>query len=209
MRLRRHPERARHDREALDAILDEALICHLGFVAGGRPMVLPTIHARIDDAVYIHGSTASRMQKELREGADCCLTATIVDGLVLARSAFNHSMNYRSAVVVGRAEAVTDAAELERAYAAIVDHVARGRWAECRWPTPKEARATSILRLPLLEYSCKVRTGPPKDEPEDLELDTWAGVLPLHLVPGEPEPSPDLRPGIPPPRSVTGYNRGG
>ena len=209
MRLRRHPERARHDRENLDMILDEALICHLGFIVDGRPMVLPTIHARVGDVVYIHGSTASRMQKQLREGADCCLTATVVDGLVLARSAFNHSMNYRSAVVVGRAEAVTDPAELEVAYAAIVEHVARGRWDECRWPTPKEAKATSILRLPLDEFSCKVRTGPPKDEAEDIELDFWAGVLPLQTVAGQPEASPDLRAGIGVPPSVTGYRRAG
>ncbi len=147
-RVRRHPERGRYDRQTVDRVLDEGLICHLGFVAGGRPFVIPTIHARVGDLVYIHGSPASRMLGTLKDGVDVCLTVTILDGLVLARSAFSSSMNYRSAVVLGRASEVTDDAEKERAFAAIVEHVARGRWADCRWPTPKEAAATTIVRLP-------------------------------------------------------------
>ena len=156
--MRRHPERARYDRETVDQVLDEGLICHLGFVAGGRPFVIPTIHARLGDLVYIHGSPASRMLGTLKEGVAVCLTVTIVDGLVLARSAFSSSMNYRSAVVLGRAVEVTDPDEKQRAFAAIVEHVARGRWDDCRWPTAKEAAATTIVRLPLDEFSAKVRT---------------------------------------------------
>lgn len=208
MRLRRHPERGRHDRETLDAILDEGLICHLGFVHEGRPYVIPTIHARAGDNVYIHGSPASRMLDAI-DGVECCLTVTLVDALVLARSAFSHSMNYRSAMVVGRARPVTAAAELEAAYAAVVDHVAGGRWAEVRWPSRKEVKATRILRLPIEEWSSKVRTGPPKDADEDHGLDVWAGLLPLRMVPGDPEPSPDLRPGLPVPASVRNYRRPG
>lgn len=208
-RLRRHPERGRHDLDTLHAILDEGIHCHLGFVSAGRPYVLPTIHARSGDAIYIHGSPASRMLDAAAGGFDCCLTVTLVDGLVLARSAFAHSLNYRSAVVLGRATDVTEPAELEIAQAAIVEHVARGRWDEVRRPSPRETRATRILRLPITEYSCKVRTGPPNDPAEDLELDVWAGVLPLRTVPGDPEASPDLRPGLPVPRSVRGYGRPG
>ena len=206
-RLRRHPERARYDRADLDAILDEGLICHLGFVAGGRPMVLPTIHARSGDALYIHGSTASRMQKTLKTGIECCVTVTLLDGLVMARAAFAHSMNYRSAVVLGHADEVTDPDEKEAAFAAIVDHVAQGRWAESRWPNRMEIKATSILRLPITEWSAKVRTGPPKDDPTDLGLEVWAGVMRLSLVPGDLEPSPDLKPGLVPPAYLTRYRR--
>ena len=207
VKLRRHPERGRYDRETVDAILDEALICHLGFVAGGRPYVLPTIHARAGDVVYIHGSPASRMLKSLAGGVECCLTATLLDGIVFARSAFNHSMNFRSAVVLGRAQEVTDPGEKQEAFAAVVNHVAEGRWEECRWPTEKETRATTILRLPITEYSAKVRRGPPKDDSDDLETRFWAGVLPLPAVPGPPEPSPDLAPGIATPDNIRRYVR--
>jgi uncharacterized protein len=206
-RLKRHPERGRYERAELDAILDEGLICHLGFIADGRPLVLPTIHARSGDVVYIHGSSVSRMQKALQAGVECCLTVTLLDGLVMARAAFTHSMNYRSAVVLGRAEPVVDPDEKNAAFAAIVDHVAMGRWAESRPPNRKEIKATSILRLPITEWSAKVRTGGPKDDPDDLDLDVWAGVLPLSLVPGSPVPSDDLKPGIAPPGYLTRYRR--
>ncbi len=206
-RVRRRPERGRYDRETVYQILDEALICHVGFVADGRPFVIPTIHARLGDAVYFHGSPGSRMLAALAGGADCCLTATLVDGLVLARAAFHHSMNYRSAVVLGVAEQVTDADEKARAFEAVVEHVAPGRWQECRWPAPKEAQATIVLKLPITEYSAKVRTGPPIDDDADVAEPIWAGLLPLQLVPGSPEPSPDLPSGIPVPASVTAYRR--
>jgi len=206
-RLKRHPERGRYERAELDAILDEGLICHLGFIADGRPLVLPTIHARSGDVVYIHGSIVSRMQKALQAGVECCLTVTLLDGLVMARAAFTHSMNYRSAVVLGRAEPVVDPDEKNAAFAAIVDHVAMGRWAESRPPNRKEIKATSILRLPITEWSAKVRTGGPKDDPDDLDLDVWAGVLPLSLMPGSPVPSDDLKPGIASPGYLTRYRR--
>ncbi len=206
-RLVRHPERARYDRRSLDAILDEGLICHLGFVHENRPFVIPTIHAREDDVVYIHGSSASRALRTLKAGIDCCVTVTLLDGLVLARSAFNHSMNYRSAMVLGRATEVTDPGEKELAFGAVVNHVAKDRWTDCRWPTPKEAKATAILRLPIEEWSVKVRSGPPKDDEEDLGLEIWAGVLPLNLVPGDLEPSPDLERGLEPPPYLTPYRR--
>ncbi|MEP7104551.1 MAG: pyridoxamine 5'-phosphate oxidase family protein [Chloroflexota bacterium] len=206
-RVRRHPERARYDRATIDEILDEGLICHLGFVAGGRPFVIPTIHARIGDRVYIHGSPVSRMLGSLTAGIEVCLTVTIVDGLVLARSAFSSSMNYRSAVVLGRATEVTEDAEKHEAFEAIVEHVAAGRWADCRWPTPKEAAATSIVRLPLDEVSAKVRTGPPKDPEEDHDLPHWAGVVPLGMATGAPVDSPDLKPGRVPPGYAVRYKR--
>lgn len=207
MRLRRHPERARYERAELDAILDEGLICHLGFIHEGRPFVIPTIHARDGGVIYLHGSIASRMLKTLSDGVDCCLTVTLLDGLVLARAAFNHSMNYRSAMVLGRAVEVTDEAEKELGFSAVVDHVAVGRWVDCRWPTAQESKATAILRLPIAEWSVKVRTGPPKDDADDLGLDVWAGVVPLGLAPGRPEPSPDLKRGVAVPANVAEYRR--
>src|SRR5437763_10428529 len=205
--LRRLPARGRFDRETVHAILDEALICHVGFVSDGQPFVIPTIHARVDERLYLHGSAASRMLKTLEGGVALCLTATLLDGLVLARSAFHHSMNYRSAVVLGRAEAVTDAKEKSNALAAIVEHVARGRWAEVREPSEKEMAGTLVLRLPIEEASAKVRTGPPLDDEEDYALPVWAGVLPLTLVPGEPLADPRMPAGRPVSPSALGYRR--
>jgi len=205
--LRRLPARGRFDRETVYAILDEALICHVGFVADGQPFVIPTIHARVEDRLYVHGSAASRMLKTLEGGVPVCLTATLLDGLVLARSAFHHSMNYRSAVVLGRAEAVSEAREKWDALEAIVEHVARGRWAEVREPSAKEMAGTLVLRLPIEEASAKVRTGPPLDDDEDYALPVWAGVLPLSLVPGEPVPDPRLPAGRPVSPSAVGYTR--
>jgi len=206
--VHRHPERGDYDRATIDAILDEALICHVAFNDGeGAPRCLPTIHARVGDTVYLHGSKAARAWKALRAGAEVCLVATIVDALVLARSAFNHSMNYRSVVVFGTAREVTAPEELHTAATAITSHVAPGREHEARMPTDEEYRQTLLLAVPLDEASAKVRTGPPKDDDPDLELPIWAGLLPFVTSTADPEPSPDLQPGIDVPPSVARYRR--
>jgi nitroimidazol reductase NimA-like FMN-containing flavoprotein (pyridoxamine 5'-phosphate oxidase superfamily) len=207
--VRRLPERGRYDREQADAILDEALTCHLGFVADGQPFVIPTIHARVGATLYVHGSAASRMLRAAKSGPPICVTVTLVDGLVMARSAFHHSMNYRSVVVLGAAREVTDAAEKTAALRAVVEHVAAGRWDEVRWPTELELRGTTVLALAIDEASAKVRTGGPKDDEEDYALDCWAGVIPLRLAAGEPVADDRLRPGIPPSAAITGWRRPG
>lgn len=195
-KLRRLPKRGAHDRATIDAILDEALISHVGFVHDGRPAVIPTLHARIGDEVLIHGSAASRMLRALAAGVDLCLTATLLDGLVLARSAFHHSVNYRSVVLYGTARLVTEPDAQEAALEAFTERLVPGRWADVRWPTRKELKATTVLVLPIEEGSAKVRTGPPLDDDEDYELDTWAGVVPLSLQRSAPIPDKRLRPGI-------------
>ena len=187
--VKRHPERGVYDRATIDSILDEALICHVGFVADGQPYVIPTIHARDGDKLYLHGSPGSRMLRTLKEDIDLCVTATLLDGLVLARSVYNHSMNYRSVVVLGRAREVTDRAEKLHAMECVVEHVVPGRWAEARRPNEGEIDGTTILVLPLAEASAKIRSGPPKDFDEDLELPVWAGVIPLDLRRGRPYPA--------------------
>jgi uncharacterized protein len=196
-KLRRVPKRGFHDRETIDAILDEALVCHLGFVHEGRPVVIPTLHARVGDEVFIHGSAASRMIRALAGGLEACLTVTLVDGLVLARSAFHHSINYRSVVLYGTATPVIEPEDKERALEAFTEKLVPGRWADVRWPTRKELKGTAALALPIAEGSAKVRTGPPIDEDEDYELDAWAGVVPLGLQRGAAIPDERLRPGIP------------
>ncbi|GMQ85126.1 MAG: pyridoxamine 5'-phosphate oxidase family protein [Acidimicrobiia bacterium] len=196
VRVRRLAERGVYDREKLDEIFDEALICHVGFIADGDPYVIPTIHARHDDTIYFHGSPASRMLRLMKKGADVCVTATIVDGIVAARSAFHHSMNYRSAVVLGSARLVDDDEERLLALEMVTQHVLPGRWSESRQPSDVENRGTSILALPIEEYSVKIRSGPPVDDEADYELDIWAGVIPLTTSPGEPEPDPRLLDGI-------------
>ena len=188
--LKRHPERAVTDREAVHAVLDEALVGHVGIVVDGAPVVIPMMFARLGDAVYLHGSAASRIMRALASGAEACFTVTLLDGLVLARSAFSHSMNYRSVVAFGRAEEVVDPDEKARAFDALVDRVGPGRSREARPPTDKEWRATLLVRLPLTEVSAKARTGPPVDAESDLALDVWAGVVPLHLQRGEPVADP-------------------
>jgi nitroimidazol reductase NimA-like FMN-containing flavoprotein (pyridoxamine 5'-phosphate oxidase superfamily) len=193
------PERGLYDRAQIDAILDDGLVCHLGFVHDGHPFVIPTLYARMEDEVFVHGSSASRMLRTLREGIDACLTVTLVDGLVLARSIFHHSINYRSVVVLGRAVAVEEPGEKLRALEAFGERILPGRWAEVRPPTAQELKATSILRLPLDEASAKLRNGPPKDEDEDYELPVWAGVIPLALRAGEPQADPRLAFDLPPP----------
>jgi hypothetical protein len=200
----RHPERGVYERAVIDAILDEALICHVGFVHDGRPYVIPTIHARSGDTLYVHGSPVSRMLGRLAEGIDVCVTATLLDGLVLARSVYNHSMNYRSVVVLGRARLLDDPDEKLAALEAIVEHVVTGRWEDARKPTHKELAGTSVLALPLEEASAKIRTGPLKDFDADLDLPVWAGVLPLSLTPTDPVAASD---GVEIPPYLAGYDR--
>jgi nitroimidazol reductase NimA-like FMN-containing flavoprotein (pyridoxamine 5'-phosphate oxidase superfamily) len=209
VKVKRHPERATYERESVHAILDEALVCHLGFVDGGVPLVIPTIHARLGDSVYVHGAPASRMLREAAAAPQVCLTVTLVDGLVLARSAFNHSLNYRSVVLLGSAERVTDRDEKMAASEALVEHVCRGRWAEARWPTEKELGATVVLRMELEEVSAKVRSGPPKDDFEDLDRPVWAGVVPLRTVPLAPEDDPAMDPALAVPGYAAHYVRPG
>jgi hypothetical protein len=205
--VRRHPERGVYDRAAIDAILDEALICHVGFEVDGQPYVIPTIHARVGDELYLHGSPASRMLRTIGEGVDVCVTVTLLDGLVLARSVYHHSLNYRSVLVLGRAREVRDPAEKLSAMEAVVEHVVPGRWADARRPTEKEVAGTSILALPLDEVSAKVRSGPPSDNKADLELPVWAGVVPLRLEAAAPVADAGLAPGTPVPGYATVYER--
>lgn len=195
-KLRRKPRRGSHDPAVVAAILDEGLVSHLGVVAeGGLPVVTPTLHARLGSYVYVHGSAASRTLGAAN-GSQVCLTVTLLDGLVLARSAMHHSANYRSAMLFGSGEQVEDVEEKRRALEALVEKLVPGRWAEVRVPTEKELRATSVLRIPLEEASAKVRSGPPEDDDADYELPVWAGVLGLRLVAGEPESDQRLSPGI-------------
>jgi uncharacterized protein len=199
--LRRHRERGQADRAALYAVLDAGLICHFGVVADGDPVVLPTAYGRDGDTLYLHGSSANGAFWAAA-GQRVCVTVTHMDGLVAARSVFSHSVNYRSAVIFGTATIVSDEDERRQALRLITDHLIPGRWAAARQPTAKEMAATSVLSLPLAEASVKVRDGMPGDEPEDRELDVWAGVLPIAVTFGEPVPDPQLRPGIPLPAHI-------
>ncbi len=207
VRVKRLPKRGHYDRSIVDAILDEALVCHVGFVADGQPHVVPTIHARDGDRLYVHGSAASRTLRALGDGVPVCVTATIVDGLVLARSAFHHSMNYRSVMVLGTAVEVTHPAQKLAGLRAVAEHVAPGRWDEIRPPSRQELRQTSLLRLGLDEASAKVRSGPPIDDEDDLSLAVWAGELPIRSVTLPAVPDPLLAPGIPPPAWLARYDR--
>ena len=199
----RYRERAHYDRETVHAILDEALICHLGYLSAGRPVVLPTTHARLDETLYLHGSTgsgpmlAASAAKASGSGLEVCVTATLVDGLVLARAAMHHSVNFRSVVVVGTARVVEDPAEKLRALRGLLDHIRSGRAADCRTPNARELAATGVLAVDLVEVSAKVRTGGPVDDPEDSTLPHWAGVVPLSLSAGTPVPADDLDPATP------------
>lgn len=208
-KVRRHPERAVYDRETAYSILDEALVCHLGFVADGTPFVMPTMYARSGDLLYVHGSPASRMLRSAAGGAEVCLTVTLLDGLVLARSVFSHSMNYRSVVVMGRAEEVTDPGEKMAASEALVEHVCRGRWADARHPSEKELATTIVLRLRLDEVSTKVRSGGPKDSGPDLAMPVWAGEVPLRTVPRSPIPHEAVPDGMAVPAYAAMYARPG
>ncbi|MDT5221109.1 MAG: uncharacterized protein QOF15_3214 [Mycobacterium sp.] len=191
----RYRERARYDHATVHRILDEALICHLGYVNDGRPVVLPTTHARLDDVLYLHGSSGSGPMLAARlSGMPVCVTVTLIDGLVLARSAMHHSLNYRSVVAVGTARIVDDLDEKSSALHALLDHIRPGRAADCRPPNARELAATAVLALDLLEVSAKVRDGGVADDEEDLALPHWAGVVPLTLAAGTPEPAGDLDP---------------
>lgn len=187
--VRRLAERAIYDREVINAILDEAIVCHVGFVVEGSPVVIPTIHARVDDTLYFHGSPASRMLRSLKKGVAVSVAVTLLDGLVVARTPFHQSLNYRSVVVFGQARLVDDPDEKLAALQAVTDHVTPGRWEDSRPPNDTEVHGTLVLALPLDEASAKVRTGPPVDDEEDLALPHWAGVVPMSLVPGEPIPA--------------------
>jgi nitroimidazol reductase NimA-like FMN-containing flavoprotein (pyridoxamine 5'-phosphate oxidase superfamily) len=185
-KVRRLPARGHYDRSLIEAVIDEALSCHVGFAIDGRPWVVPTIHARIGDHLYLHGAVANHMLGSLADGIEACVTITIIDGLVLARSAFHHSMNYRSVMIFGCATVVDDADEKRAALHALVEHVVPGRWADAREPSPKELRTTSVLGMPIGEASAKVRTGGPLDDEEDLGLPVWAGQVPVATVFGSP-----------------------
>ncbi len=200
-RIRRVPDRGHYDAETVHAVIDNALVSHVGLVSDGRPIVIPMLHGRDGDALYLHGSVASRLQRTVAGGVDVCVTATIVDGLVFARSAFHHSMNYRSVVILGTAESV-DGEEKLRGLRAIAEHLTPGRWAESREPNDVELRQTSVLRLPVDEASAKIRTGGPIDDEADIGLPIWAGVLPFLPQWGAPIDSADLPPGIAPSPAV-------
>lgn len=206
--LKRLPARGEYDRDVVYRILDEAFVCHVGFVADGKPVVIPTSFGRIDDDLYIHGSAASRMLRSLAEGIDACVTVTLIDGLVLARSAFHHSINYRSVVVFGRALVVNDPEERMRALRALTDHiVSEERWKDVRPPNESELRATLVLKLPLTEVSAKIRTGPPIDDEEDYALPIWAGVVPLAQTAGAPVPDDRVPAEIETPEYARAYER--
>ena len=206
-KLKRLPKRGHFDRETVYGILDEGFICHVGFAPEGQPFVIPTGYARDGDTLYIHGSAASRMLRTLSTGVDVCVTVTIVDGLVLARSAFHHSMNYRSVVIFGRGTLIEDREAKMAALLALSEHIVRGRWVDVREPTEQEMKATTVLSLPLEEVSAKIRTGPPVDDEEDYAMDVWAGVIPLRLVAGEPIADPRLPEEIQAPVYAREYER--
>ena len=204
-RIKRHPERGSYDRDAVYAILDAGLVCHVGYALGDQPLVTPTIHWREGDTLYWHGSAASRMLKTLASGVKACVTVTIVDGLVLARSAFTHSMNYRSAMVFGTARLIEGRDEKLAALEYLIERLYPGRWAELRAPHEKEIKATSVIAMPIVEATAKVRGGPPLDYDADMGEQVWAGVIPLALVPGAPVPDPKLDAKVTLPDAVTRF----
>jgi nitroimidazol reductase NimA-like FMN-containing flavoprotein (pyridoxamine 5'-phosphate oxidase superfamily) len=206
-RVIREPDRAVYSREDVYRILDEGFICHVGFAVDGQPFVIPTSYGRKDDSLYIHGSAASRMLRQLKQTVPVCVTVTLLDGLVLARSVFNHSMNYRSVVVLGEATLVDDPEEKLAALRVLSEHILRGRWDDARRPNERELKATSVLRVPIEEFSAKVRIGPPIDDEEDYAFPTWAGVVPLEMSVGKAIDDPRLENGREVPEYVVGYAR--
>ncbi len=205
--VKRLPKRAHYDFDTIAAILDEGLVCQVGFVVNDQPFVIPTAYGRVDDCVYIHGAGASRLVKTLQTGVDICFSVTLLDGLVLARSAYHHSMNYRSVVLFGQAQMLTDEAEKLVALRAFTEHVLKGRWDQVRSPNPHELAETCVLRLPIAEASAKIRTGPPTDAEADYSLPVWAGVLPLSSTADEPIPDPRLVENQPIPDNIRTYSR--
>jgi uncharacterized protein len=208
-RVIREPHRGVYDRDAAYQILDQGFICHVGFVVDNQPFVIPTAYGRAGDNLYIHGSAASRMLCNLDQGIPVCVTVTLLDGLVLARSVFNHSMNYRSVVVLGTATAVEDREEKLTALRSISEHILPGRWADSRQPNEKELKATLVMRLPINEFSAKVRTGPPIDDEEDYSFPTWAGVIPLEMIARAPIRDERCDPNLPVPTYASKYTRDG
>ena len=206
-RVVREPHRGSYDRDTIYKILDEAFVCHVGFAMNDQPYVIPTMFARVGEAIYFHGSAASRMLRGASEGLSVCITVTLADGLVLARSVFNHSMNYRSVVALGNATLVDAPEEKLEALHAFTEKILTGRWNDARQPNEKELKATSILRLPLTEVSAKIRVGPPEDDAPDYELPVWAGVIPLRLTPGAPIRDEKCDPSIPTPAYAAQYKR--
>jgi len=206
--VKRRAQRGVYDHATVLRILDEGLVCHMAFVVDGQPFVLPTAYARIDDHLYLHGSPSNRMLRTGKGGVGLCVTVTLLDGLVLARSAFHHSMNYRSVVLLGTATEVDDPAEKRAAFRALVEHVAPGRYDGVRPPTDDEITGTLVLRLPIAEGSAKIRSGPPIDDEDDYAWPVWAGVIPLAVRPGAPVPDPRLDPEHAMPRYATHYARG-
>lgn len=206
-RVVREPHRAVYDREAVYRILDEGFLCHVGFAVDGQPFVIPTSYGRKDASLYIHGSAASRMLRQMKQDIPVCITVTLLDGLVLARSVFNHSMNYRSALILGTATLVDDPAEKLEALRILSEHILPGRWADSRQPNQSELKQTSVLRIPIEEFSAKVRVGPAIDDEEDYSFPTWAGVLPLEMKTGAPISDDRLDAGIPVPAYVRNYTR--
>jgi uncharacterized protein len=204
-RVFRKPGRAAYDRDLVHTILDDALICHVGFVQEGQPYVIPTIHAREGETIYLHGANANRTLRVLADGTPCCVTATLVDELVLARAALHHSLNYRSVMVLGRATEITESEQKQRALRLVVEHIAPGRPEEVRGPDETDLRSTKVLAIPIEEASAKVRTGPPLDEDKDLDLPYWAGQLPLTVGAGKPVTAPDLARDLPVPESVRSW----
>jgi uncharacterized protein len=206
-RVVREPDRAVYDRETIYRILDEGFLCHVGFAVDGQPFVIPTSYGRKDASLYIHGSAASRMLRQMKDGVPVCITVTLLDGLVLARSVFNHSMNYRSVVILGKATLVDDPKEKLAALRVLSEHILPGRWDDSRQPNERELKATSVLRLPIEEFSAKVRVGPPIDDAEDYAFPTWAGVVPLEMKVGTPIADEKLVPAREVPRYVENYSR--
>jgi uncharacterized protein len=207
--LKRLPKRGSHERDTINRILDEGFICHVGFAVDGQPFVIPTGYARADDKLLIHGSQASRMLRALKTGIDACVTVTLIDGLVLARSAFHHSMNYRSVVMFGRATLIEEREAKLAALFALSEHMVPGRWDEVRGPNESELQQTTVLSMPIDEASAKIRTGPPLDDEEDYALKVWAGVLPLTMASAEPIADPRLPSDINVPNYVAAYERPG
>lgn len=206
-RVVREAERGVYDRETAYRILDEGFLCHVGFAIESQPFVIPTSYGRKDDSLFIHGSAASRMLRNLKESLPVCITVTLLDGLVLARSIFNHSMNYRSVVILGRATLVDDPAEKLEALHLLSEHIIPGRWDDVRQPNERELKATSVLRVPIEEFSAKVRTGPPIDDEEDYSFPTWAGVVPMEMRAGAPIADARMDPSWPVPEYAKRYPR--
>lgn len=207
-KVKRQPQRGSHDRALIHQILDEALVIHVGFVAQGQPFVIPMGFGRDGDRLYIHGATASRMLQNLQQGIEVCVTATLLDGLVIARSLFHYSMNYRSVVLFGQATMVEHEAEKLHALKVLSEHMVPGSWAQARKPKPQEVKATTVLAFPIEEGSAKVRMGDPKDDAADHKLPIWAGQVPLKLIPGTPIPDAQLMSDIPIPENLLSYQRG-